>query len=73
MVTLMNKQSITGHWKIMADFPTRDGDYLVVFRNKNGSIDSRPDIWSFYDGTWEALYGYTEDEPEYWLDIQMPK
>lgn len=68
-----NRQSITGHWKIMADYPPKDGDYMVVFRTEAGDIGD-PDIWSFARGTWEPLFGYTPDgEPEYWLDIQMPK
>jgi len=68
-----NRQSITGHWKIMADYPSRDGTYVVVFRLDDGGIGD-PDIWSFDRGAWEPLYGYTPDgEPEYWLDIQMPK
>jgi hypothetical protein len=73
MTTLMNKQATTGHWKIMADYPSRDGTYVVVFRLDDGGIGD-PDIWSFDHGVWEPLYGYTPDgEPEYWLDIQMPK
>ena len=68
-----NRQSITGHWKIMADYPPQDGDYMVVFRTEEGDLGD-PDIWSFAKGTWEPLFGYTPDgEPEYWLDIQMPK
>ena len=73
MPTLMNKQATTGHWKIMADFPSRDGDFMVVFRTENGDLGD-PDIWAFERGEWEPLFGYTPDkEPEYWLDIQMPK
>jgi hypothetical protein len=46
---------------------------MVVFRTEDGDIGD-PDIWSFQRGTWEPLFGYTPDgEPEYWLDIQMPK
>ena len=57
----------------MADFPPRDGTYVVVFRLDDGGIGD-PDIWSFYKDGWEPLYGYTpDDEPEYWLDIQMPQ
>jgi hypothetical protein len=57
----------------MADFPSRDGDYTVVFRTEDGDLGD-PDIWSFQRGAWEPLFGYTPDsEPEYWLDIQMPK
>jgi hypothetical protein len=73
MTTLMNKQATTAHWKIMADFPPRDGTYVVVFRLDDGGIGD-PDVWSFDRGEWEPLYGYTPDsEPEYWLDIQIPK
>ena len=73
MATLTNRQATTAHWKIMADFPPRDGTYVVVFRLDDGGIGD-PDVWSFYKGGWEPLYGYTpDDEPEYWLDIQMPK
>ena len=57
----------------MEDYPPKDGDYMVVFRTEAGDIGD-PDIWSFSKGTWEPLFGYTPDgEPEYWLDIQMPK
>ncbi len=73
MTTLTNRQATVGHWKIMADFPSRDGTYVVVFRLDDGSIGDA-DIWLFERGEWEPLYGYTPDgEPEYWLDIQMPK
>ena len=73
MTTLVNRQAATGHWKIMADYPSRDDLYVVVFRTEDGDIGD-PDIWSFQKGVWEPLFGYTPDgEPEYWLDIQMPK
>jgi hypothetical protein len=73
MTTLTNRQATVGHWKIMADYPPKDGDYMVVFRTEEGDLGD-PDIWSFAKGTWEPLFGYTPDgEPEYWLDIQMPK
>jgi len=73
MTTLVNRQTTVGHWKIMADYPLKDGAYVVVFRLDDGSIGD-PDIWSFQKGVWEPLFGYTPDgEPEYWLDIRMPK
>jgi len=73
MTTLVNRQAATSHWKIMADYPPRDGEYMVVFRTASGDIGD-PDIWSFEKGSWEPLFGYTPDsEPEYWLDVQMPK
>ena len=73
MTTLVNRQATTAHWKIMADYPPRDGDYMVVSRTESGDIGN-PDIWSFEKGSWEPLFGYTSgSEPEYWLDVQMPK
>jgi len=73
MTTLVNRQAAIGHWKIMADYPSRDGDYMVVYRCEDGDI-GEPDIWYFERGSWNPLYDYTPDgEPEYWLDIQMPR
>ena len=69
----MNRQAVSAHWKIMADFPTRDGDYMVVFHTSSGNIGD-PDIWSFERGEWNPLFGYTPDgEPLFWLDAPMPK
>jgi hypothetical protein len=73
MTTLINRQAVATHWKIMADYPTRDGDYTVVFRTSNGDLGD-PDIWMFERGQWEPLHGYTPSgEPEYWLDVAMPQ
>jgi hypothetical protein len=69
----MNKQQITAHWKIMADFPSRDGDYVVVFPLRDGGHGDL-DVWTFDKGTWEPLMGYTPDgEPSYWIDLPFPK
>ena len=43
MTTLMNKQATTGHWKIMADYPSRDGTYVVVFRLDDGGNPAEPE------------------------------
>ena len=57
----------------MADYPSRDGDYVVVFPLSDGSYGD-PDIWSFEKGAWEPLFGYTPDaEPAYWIDLPFPK
>lgn len=57
----------------MADYPTRDGDYVVVFPLSGGGYGD-PDIWAFEKGAWEPLFGYTPDgEPAYWIDLPFPK
>lgn len=69
----MNRQTVNGHWKIMADFPKKDGDYVVVFLLDNGGYGD-PDVWYFSKNEWEPLYSYTPpDEPAYWLDIEFPR
>ena len=69
----LTKQQIKADWKIIADYPTRDGDYVVVFPTSDGGYGD-PDIWSFIRGSWEPLFGYTPDgEPAFWIDIPMPK
>jgi hypothetical protein len=71
MATL-TRQNVRADWKILADFPTRDGDYVVVFPVDDGYGD--PDIWTFSRGSWEPLMGYTPDgEPAFWIDLPMPR
>jgi hypothetical protein len=71
-MTTLTKQQIKADWKIMADYPIRDGDYVVVFPTDTGYGDL--DIWSFNHGVWEPLFGYTPDgEPAFWIDLPFPK
>jgi hypothetical protein len=71
-MTTLIRQQIKADWKILADFPTRDGDYVVVFPTDDGYGD--PDIWTFSRGSWEPLMGYTPDgEPAFWIDLPMPR
>ena len=71
-MTTLVRQQIKADWKILADYPTRDGDYVVVFATDGGY--GEPDIWTFSRGVWEPLFGYTPDgEPAFWIDLPFPK
>jgi hypothetical protein len=70
----MNKQMITAHWRILEDFPSHDGEYVVVFQKDNGDY-GWPEIWEFRarDG-WEPIFGQEHvSQPSYWVDLPMPK
>ena len=71
-MTTLTKQQVKADWKILADFPARDGDYVVAFPVDDGYGDL--DVWTFNRGVWEPLMGYTPDgEPAFWIDLPMPR
>lgn len=68
----MNNQSVTASWKLLEDFPTRDGDYIVAFRTTEGYGYYEP--WEFVKGEWFACLDTDSLEtPSYWIDIPPPK
>lgn len=74
----MNNQSIRGIWKLLEDFPTRNGQYLVAFRGSDGEFSILDtEVWDF-SGSWapylsESYNDYTGEYPVYYLDLVMPK
>ena len=71
-MSTLTRQNIKADWKILEDYPTKDGDYVVVFRTDDGYGDL--DVWTFYKGSWEPLHGYTPDGvPAFWVELPMPR
>jgi hypothetical protein len=69
----MNNQSIRATWKLMEDYPSRDGYYLVAFENSDGEFDLLDtEVWEF-DGTWYSVDGTRDDFPSFYIDLAMPK
>lgn len=70
----MNNQSIRATWKLIEDYPARDGFYLVAFENSSGEfelIDS--EVWEFSSGSWYSVDGKTNEFPTFYIDIPMPR
>lgn len=74
----MNNQSIRGIWKLLEDFPTKDGRYLVAFMGSDGEFNILDtEVWEFL-GSWApyasgSQYEYKGEYPVYYLDLVMPK
>lgn len=68
------KQQATGYWKILEDYPSRDGEFLVVYKTEKGSY-GYPEIWEFTAKTgWQpVLSDDFAESPVYYLDIQPPQ
>ena len=68
------KQQAMGYWKILEDFPPRDGEFLVVFQTEDGSY-GYPEIWEFTaKNSWQPVFGDdASDSPVYYLDIPPPQ
>lgn len=68
----MNNQSIRSTWKMMEDYPTKDGFYLVAFENSFGDFDvASTEVWEFEGGTWFPV----KDDglfPTFYIDLPMP-
>ena len=74
MTATMTKQMIHAYWHILEDYPSKDGEYFVVFRTEDGNY-GYPDVWEFTarDG-WQPLFGLNhEDQPTHWCNLPMPK
>lgn len=70
----MNKQQIVAHWRILEDYPSNDGEYVVVFQKDSGDF-GWVDVWEFSSRySWEPIYGQDHgQQPVYWIDLPMPR
>lgn len=69
----MNNQSIRATWKLMEDYPTKDGYYLVAFESSEGDFNiADVEVWGF-DGDWYSLDGLNDSFPAYYIDLAMPR
>lgn len=78
----MNNQSVRASWKLIEDFPQKDGIYLVSYEDSNGEfLIENSEIWSFSHGEWapfqdthaEASPSIAYSLPSYYIDLPMPK
>lgn len=70
----MNNQSIRATWKLIEDYPSKDGFYLVSFENSSGEfelIDCK--VWEFSSGSWYSLDEEDEEFPSFYIDVPMPR
>lgn len=67
----MNNQSVRATWKLIEDYPSKDGFYIVAFENSSGEFDTANcEIWEFVSGSWDAE---DNDFPVFYLDnLTMP-
>lgn len=69
----MNNQSIRATWKLIEDYPTKDGFYLVAFENSSGEFELLDcAIWEFAENSWFSL---DDDDrfPVFYTDVPMPR
>jgi hypothetical protein len=74
MTSTLTKQLVHAYWHILEDFPSKDGEYVVVFATDDGTF-GYPDVWEFTarDG-WQPLFGIGhEHQPTHWCNLPMPK
>lgn len=60
-------------WQRMADDPpSKNGLYLVSCPPLLGAV-RLPFVAELYDGVWSADFGRLKAEPEFWMEIELPK
>jgi hypothetical protein len=70
----MNNQSIRATWKLIEDYPTKDGFYLVAFENSSGDFELIDcEVWEFSAGSWYSVDGEEDSFPMFYTDIPMPR
>jgi hypothetical protein len=73
-MTTLTKQMVHAYWHILEDYPTKDGDYVVVFETSDGSL-GWPEVWEYtsMDG-WQPIGANASGEqPTHWCNLPMPK
>ena len=70
----MNNQAVTVHWRIAADQPTKEGDYLTCFRMKDNSLGDQ-EVLRFEGVIWQELAsGFFEEVfPDFWAEVPYPR
>ena len=74
MSATLTKQMVHAYWHILEDYPSKDGEYVVVFQTDTGDY-GWPDVWEFTarEG-WQPLFGLDhESQPTHWCNLPMPK
>jgi hypothetical protein len=72
MATL-TKQNVRADWRIIEDFPSRDGQYLVCFLDDATNKYTDYDLFWFIKGEWKpGLDEVPYETPAYWIDVPSP-
>jgi hypothetical protein len=71
-MTTLTRQQIKADWRIIEDFPPRDGQYLVCFLDDDTLKYTDYDLWWFIRGEWSPLEGATYETPAFWIDVPSP-
>ena len=71
-MTTLTKQQIKADWRIVEDFPPRDGQYLVCFLDDDTLKYTDYDLWWFIRGEWLPLEGTIYETPAFWIDVPSP-
>lgn len=71
----MNNQYVRANWKLIEDFPPKDGHYLVAFENSSGEFVMEDcEVWEFRSTEWlVANNSSNESFPSFYIDLTMPK
>jgi len=71
-MTTLTKIQVKADWRIIEDFPPRDGQYLVCFLDDDTLKYTDYDLWWFIRGEWSPLEGATYETPAFWIDVPSP-
>ena len=68
----MNNQTFTIHWRMVEDFPTKDGEYIVCHEMRDGTYGD-PCWLTFEKGEWSVHEWGDHIQPAYWTDLPLPR
>lgn len=73
-MSTLTMQQVKAYWRIIEDFPKKDGEYLVCFLKDNNDY-GWPDIWEYTTREgWEPLFGQNHaNQPTHWCELPMPR
>lgn len=72
-MSTLTMQQVKAYWRILEDFPTKDGEYVVCFLKDNGDY-GWPEIWEFSSREgWNPVFGEGNVQPSHWCELPMPR
>jgi len=72
-MSTLTMQQVKAYWRIIEDFPTKDGEYVVCFQKDNGDF-GWPEIWEYTARNgWNAVFGEEHSQPSHWCELPMPR
>lgn len=72
-MTTLTMQQVKAYWRILEDYPTRDGEYVVCYQKDSGEY-GWPDIWEFTaKNGWSPMFSEDNLQPTHWCELPMPR